>query len=252
VTWHWNCAKLLKNCLASLSLYGLGQCCFALTDTPTDPRVSGSTFLSKQLQELQADQGRHPAGLWIERGQQLWQSQCASCHQAITGMKSNVASFPKLNRDKKLVNLEDAIEGHAGIQISSEDVLALSAALHQAAKGEAIRAQPIEPYYSRGQKLWGTRIGRINLACVHCHDAQAGRVGANMRGEVISQAQPTGFPIYRISWQTLGTVERRLRACYSGVQAPIPPAGSPELRDLELFLKVRANGMTMDGPSVRR
>lgn len=73
-----------------------------------------------------------------------------------------------------------------------------------------------------------------------------------MRAEVISQAQPTGFPIYRMSWQSLGSLERRLRACYSGVQAPIPAEGSPELRVLELFLKVRANGMTIDGPSIRR
>jgi sulfur-oxidizing protein SoxA len=167
-------------------------------------------------------------------------------------MAAKVASFPKLNRDKKLVNLEDAIEGHAGIKPSSEDVLALSAALHQAAKGEAIRAQAIEPNYSQGQQLWNTRMGCINLACAHCHDITSGRVGANMKAEVISQAMPTGFPIYRMSWQSMGTLERRLRACYSGVQAPIPPAGSPELRDLELFLKVRANGMTIDGPSIRR
>jgi sulfur-oxidizing protein SoxA len=43
-----------------------------------------------------------------------------------------------------------------------------------------------------------------------------------------------------------------LRACYSGVQAQIPAPGSAELRQLELYLKVRANGMPMDGPSIRR
>ena len=248
MTSHWNCAKLFKKCLASLVLYGLALGSLAQTDV----RKSGTYFLSPQLQALQNDADKNPAQLWISRGQILWQANCVSCHHGITSMASNVASFPKLNRDKKLVNLEDAIEGHAGIKPSSEEVLALSAALHQAAKGEAIHAQPIEPHYSRGQQLWNTRIGRINLACAHCHDVANGRVGANMKAEVISQAQPTGFPIYRMSWQSLGTLERRLRACYSGVQAPLPPLGSPELRDLELFLKVRANGMPIEGPSVRR
>ena len=252
VTSHLNCVSLLHKCLVSLILYGLAQFCFAQTDIQKNARVSGNTFLSKQLQELQSDAGKHPAQLWIERGNQLWQSSCTSCHGEIASVKSKVAAFPKLNASKQLVNLEDHIQDHGKTKLESDDVLALSAALHQAAKGERIQVQVTQPQLQNGERLWNTRMGRIHLACAHCHDAQAGRVGSNMRGEVISQAQPTGFPIYRMSWQTLGTAERRLRACYSGVQAPIPPAGSYELRDLELFLKVRANGMTMDGPSVRR
>jgi sulfur-oxidizing protein SoxA len=92
-------------------------------------------------------------------------------------------------------------------------------------------------------------MGRMNLACMHCHDQ---KVGAQMRADTISQGHPTSFPIYRMSWQTVGSIDRRLRACYSGVQATVPVSGSPELRDLELFLKVRANGMPLDGPSIRR
>ena len=73
-----------------------------------------------------------------------------------------------------------------------------------------------------------------------------------MRADVVSPGHPTGFPIYRMSWQKPGTLDRRLRACFSGVQATIPPAGAPELRALELYLKVRAAGKPLDGPSIRR
>jgi sulfur-oxidizing protein SoxA len=242
VTWHLIYVKKVVLCLVSLIFYGLAQ-------GQTDTRVSGNTFLSKQLQELQNDEAKHPAQLWVERGNQLWQSTCASCHGGIASVKSKIATFPKLNASKQLVNIEDYIQTHAKSRLEADDALALSAALHQAAKGERIQVQAIAPHIQNGERLWSTRMGRINLACLHCH---VDKVGANMRAEVISQAQPTGFPIYRMSWQTLGTLERRLRACYSGVQAPLPPLGSPELRDLELFLKVRANGMTIDGPSVRR
>ena len=55
-----------------------------------------------------------------------------------------------------------------------------------------------------------------------------------------------------MGWQRLGSLERRLRACYSGVQAVLPPPGAPELRELELYLKVRASGMLVEGPSIRR
>lgn len=243
--WHLNFVKKITIAITSLTLYGLALGSFAQADA----RVSGNTFLSKQLQDLQSDPSKHPAQLWIERGGQLWQVQCASCHLDITSLKSKVVTFPKLNTNKQLVNLEDYVSSHSQTKLEADDVLALSAALHQAAKGAVIHAEPIEPHYAQGKALWSTRMGRINLACVHCHEQM---VGTNMRAEVISQAQPTGFPIYRLSWQTLGSLERRLRACYSGVQAPLPPLGSPELRDLELFLKVRANGMTIDGPSIRK
>jgi sulfur-oxidizing protein SoxA len=256
VIWRLSFVKDIAKGLAALALYGLALSHFAQTYAQThaqsDQRKSGTNFLSKQLQDLQGDADKHPAQLWIQRGYELWSTSCKSCHGEIGSLKQKVASFPKLNKNKQLVNLEDYLASHAQPSLAEGDVLALSSALHQAAKGESINAMPIEPFYSRGQTLWNTRMGRINLACMHCHDIAEGRVGANMKAEVISQAQPTGFPIYRLSWQTLGTIERRLRACYSGVQAPIPAAGSPELRDLELFLKVRANGMTIDGPSIRR
>jgi L-cysteine S-thiosulfotransferase len=228
-------------------------CMPQLAWTQTDQRKNGTSYLSPQLQALQNDPDKNPAQLWIERGHSHWQAQCASCHGAMTSLKKAVASYPKLNTAKRLINLEDQIQDHATLltnsKPSTEEVLALSAALHQAAKGERINTIAAEPHFTSGQQLYNQRMGRINLACVHCHDQ---KVGTNMRGDVISQAQPTGFPIYRQSWQTLGTLERRLRACYSGVQAPLPAIGSAELRDLELFLKVRANGMTIDGPSIRR
>jgi L-cysteine S-thiosulfotransferase len=232
-----------------------------------EPRTSGNVYLSPQLQALQNDNDKNPVALWNDRGQSLWQAQCQSCHGNLEKLKSSAASFPRLAPDgKTLHNLEDQIARcqqrspiAAGAPIAPNDndeVLALSAALHQAAKGEPINvAAPAaqqalwQARLASGQQLYQTRMGRINLACMHCHDQ---KVGAQMRADTISQGHPTGFPIYRMSWQTLGSTERRLRACYSGVQAPLPAPGSADLRDLELFMKVRANGMALDGPSIRR
>ncbi len=254
----------------------LGLClsvCVACAPSWADTRTSGHVYLSPQLQALQDDPQRNPVALWQERGQGLWQAQCSSCHGAMDSVKRSVANFPRLSADgKTLVNLEDQIlrcqqrgvaasaPVPAASALESDSVLSLSAALHQAAKGERIQVAPSstaspertaqwQARLSSGERLYQTRIGRMNLACMHCHD---GKVGAKMRADTISQAHPTGFPIYRMAWQTLGSLDRRLRACYSGVQAPIPSAGSADLRDLELFLKVRANGMVLDGPSIRR
>jgi L-cysteine S-thiosulfotransferase len=236
-------------------------------DAPAqDKRTSGNVYLSKQMQDLQIDATRNPISLWLDGGQSLWQNQCKSCHGEMATLKRSATTFPRLGADgKALVNLEDQIVRCQSRQqttsntIESEEVLSLSAALHQAAKKELIAvAAPVntpaasaqwQDRLKSGETLYQTRMGRMNLACMHCHDQ---KVGAQMRADTISQGHPTGFPIYRMSWQTMGTIDRRLRACYSGVQATIPPVGSADLRDLELYLKVRANGMPLDGPSIRR
>ena len=102
---------------------------------------------------------------------------------------------------------------------------------------------------SQGAAIYTRRQGRLNLSCTQCHDQN---IGKNLRSDIVSPAYVTGFPIYRQSWQTVGSIDRRLRACYSGVQATVPSTQSSELRALELFLKKRSEGMLWDGPSIRR
>ncbi len=238
---------------------------------PTDPRLSGHAFLTPGLQALQADATASPIVLWLDRGEAAWKDttkgqNCQSCHGDAATLKTAATTFPRLTREGKLINLEDQIlrcrqrTGHTTTALEEPDVLALSALLHQHAKGLPVALSPppaSEPALQAtwqaklgaGAQLYATRMGRINLACVHCHDQQ---VGKQMRADVVSPANPTGFPIYRMSWQHLGSIDRRLRACYSGVQAVLPPAGDPVLRELELYLKVRATGLPLDGPSVRR
>ena len=52
----------------------------------------------------------------------------------------------------------------------------------------------------------------------------------------IPQAHPTGYPLYRLEWQGLGSLQRRLRNCMVGVRAEPFPFGAPEYVDLELYL----------------
>ena len=229
--------------------------------------LSGNQFLTPQLQAMQQDADVNPITLWVEKGQALWAKQCQSCHQAPESLRTSAAEHPRLvtrHNSTRLVNLEDQINvcrqraGQSPKGLEDDDTLSLSALLHSVAKGQAIQVKaPAEaasqPRWqaelAQGAQLYATRIGRLNLACVHCHD---GKVGANLRAEVVSPGHPSGFPIYRLNWQNMGSIDRRLRACYSGVQATLPAPGSPSLRQLELYLKVRASGMPLDGPSIRR
>ena len=100
----------------------------------------------------------------------------------------------------------------------------------------------------QGQALWQQRLGQLNLSCQQCHDQRA---GLRLGGAVIPQAHPTGYPIYRLEWQALGSLQRRLRGCVVGVRAEPWAPDAPEWLALESWLSVRAAGLPMETPGVR-
>ena len=105
---------------------------------------------------------------------------------------------------------------------------------------------PASAAYERGRTLYFQRQGQLNLACTHCHDANWGRT---LLAEKVSQGQPVDWPAYRLEWQTVGSLERRLRACYFGVRAEMPAFGSDDLVALELYLVRRAEGAAASAPA---
>lgn len=235
---------------------------------PNDPKLSGNAFLPPGLRKLQDESATSPVAVWLDRGRALWADSsngpsCQSCHAAVETLKNSAASFPRLAaKGQSLISLEDQImvcsarTGRPNVKPEDDDLLALSAVLHEAARGVPIDVRPPpgqaaqwQALLDQGAQRFATRLGRMNLACVHCHEDNVGR---QMRTDVVSPGHPTGFPVYRMGWQRLGSLERRLRACYSGVQAVLPAPGATELRELELYLKVRASGMPVEGPSIRR
>ncbi len=133
----------------------------------------------------------------------------------------------------------------------SADLLGLEAFVARQSRGLPIAPDPdprLAPFRERGRLLFEQRIGQLDLSCAQCHDANAGR---RLGGSLIPQGHPTGYPIYRLEWQALGSLQRRLRNCMTGVRAEPYAYGAPELVALELYLATRAAGLTVDAPAVR-
>jgi L-cysteine S-thiosulfotransferase len=101
---------------------------------------------------------------------------------------------------------------------------------------------------AKGRELFVQRQGQLNLACANCHDDNWDK---RLAGSAITQGQPTGYPMYRLEWQTLGSLQRRLRGCMTGIRAQAFSYGAPELVELELYLMSRASGMPLETPAVR-
>lgn len=254
----------------SMLVLGLLALHAAAADAPI-PRSalqSGVDFVSPELRAMQADDFANPGMLWVARGEKLWSEpagssgkSCAACHgDAKASMKGVATRYPRIDPGAaRLVNIEDRInlcrerrQSAAALPYESESLVGLTALVVHQSRGlpmnVAIDLQNGRDF-DRGGKLFHQRIGQMNLSCAHCHDRNWGRTLLN---EKISQGHGTAFPAYRLEWQTAGSLQRRIRACYSGLRAEMPPYGARELVELELYLAWRANGLAIETPGVRR
>lgn len=253
---------VMLGCLAALPA-GAQQRTIPLADLR-----SGSTYMSPDIKAMQDDSFANPAMLWVEKGQKLWSTPagtrgqaCAACHQDVkSSMRGVSARYPRIDTSSgKLLNLEGRInrcrtehQGAPAWAYESEELLGLTALVGMQSRGMPLNvsiAGAAQPHFENGRALYQRRMGQMNLACMHCHEWNAGK---RLLAENISQGHGNAYPIYRLEWQTAGSLHRRLRACYFGVRAEMPQAGSQELLDLELFLGWRAQGVLVETPGVRR
>ena len=232
-----------------------------------EARRSGLDFMSPALQALQRDDAQNPAMLWVQDGAALWQQaagklgkRCADCHgPARQSMAGVAARYPAWDgRSAAVLNLHGRINAcrqqhqqAPALAPDQADALALSAYLGLQSRGLPL-APPADtrltPLRQQGQALWQQRIGQLNLACLHCHDQRAGQ---KLGGAAIPQGHATGYPSYRLEWQGLGSLQRRLRGCVVGVRAEPWAPDAPEWLALEAWLAQRAAGMAIETPALR-
>jgi sulfur-oxidizing protein SoxA len=239
----------------------------AATEIPLDQRRSAYEDMSRDNKAMQDDDTANPGMLSVLDGEALWRTKaggsgksCADCHgDAKTGMKGVAARYPAWNESARgPVNLEQRInlsrqqdQKAQAFAYESKDMLALSAYVAMQSRGEPIAPHDdprLKPSIDKGRELFNARQGQLNLSCGQCHDDNWGK---HLAGNVVPQAHPTGYPIYRLEWQNLGSLQRRLRNCMIGMRAEPYTYGAPEYVDMELFLMWRARGMKMETPAVR-
>jgi len=230
-----------------------------------DSRQSSYELMTPEIQVMQANPDSNPAAFWLLDGQALWSEQhgserksCASCHgDAAKTMKGVAASFPKLQRGR-LTSLEEQVNQcrttHLelpSVSHESKTSLALTTYIAAQSKGMPIQIDATPAAMTQveaGRMMFEQRMGQLNLSCAQCHDQRA---GLKLGGSSIPQAHPTGYPIYRLEWQSMGSLERRLRNCMIGVRAEPFAFDSTEIKQLEAFLMWRARGMLIETPGVR-
>ena len=230
-------------------------------------RRSGFDDMSPSTQAMQRDDAQNPAMLWVQDGAALWvrapspsAQACAGCHgDARSSMRGVAARYPAydealarpIDLAMRINRCRETRQGATPFALDSQELLALES--HVALQSRGLPIEPpadarLLPWRERGEALYRARIGQLNLSCAQCHDERA---GLRLGGGLIPQGHANGYPLYRLEWQGVGSLLRRIRNCMTGVRAQPLPAESPEFTALALYLAWRDRGMPMESPAVR-
>lgn len=249
---------------AALSLFAAAA---VAGEIAPEERRSGYELASPETRAMQDDDAANPGMLWVLQGASSWDTpagaaerSCADCHSdARFSMKGVAARYPgfdpvlgrPLDLEQRINRCRTEHQRADQLGWESADLLALTAFVAHQSRGMPIvpRSDPeLRPAAELGKELFHRREGQLNLSCSQCHDDNWGR---RLAGSTIPQGHPTGYPLYRLEWQNLGSLQRRLRNCMTGVRAEPFGYGAPEAVALELYLMERARGMPIETPAVR-
>jgi len=233
----------------------------------TAEKRSGYQDASPETRAMQDDDASNPGFLWVQQGEALWAQRtgnaarsCADCHgDAAASMRGAAARYPiydaKLGRpitlNGRIQQCRVERQEAAPLKPDSDTLLALTAYVGLQSRGMPMQVAsdgPARSFYEAGRTLFTRRQGQLNLSCAQCHDDRAGQ---RLGGSVIPQGHANGYPEYRLEWQSIGSLERRLRNCMIGVRAEPFADDSLDLVELELYLGARANGLAVETPAVR-
>ncbi|MGH7247672.1 MAG: sulfur oxidation c-type cytochrome SoxA [Pseudomonadota bacterium] len=234
---------------------------------PLQERKSDSEFISADTRAMQNDDTANPGMLWVLDGEALWKQKagstgksCADCHgDAALSMKGVAARYPAfipalgrpvdLDQRINLSRVKD--QKSAALPFESKDLLALAAYIARQSRGMPIAVvndAQSKPFIEAGRAIFERRQGQLNISCAQCHDDNWGK---RLAGNPVPQAMPTGYPVYRLEWQALGSLQRRLRDCMTAMRAEAYDYGAAELVNLEFYMMWRARGLPVETPAVR-
>ncbi|WP_136443133.1 sulfur oxidation c-type cytochrome SoxA [Pacificoceanicola onchidii] len=232
-----------------------------------DEIMSGWHFRSDETQALQMDDFDNPGMIFVDQGMDVWNTAegsegkaCADCHgDPADSMAGVAATYPKWNdASEEVRTLQMQINGCRTERMGAEaykydagTAINVEAMITSHSRGMPVNVAidgPAEAMWEEGKELYYTRTGQLELSCANCHEDNYGNY---IRADHLSQGQINGFPTYRLKNAKLNGVHSRFKGCVRDTRAETYSPGSAEFVALELYVKSRANGLSVEGPSVR-
>ena len=263
----------------------------ALTSAALVLATSGASAQNSTMDEIaryrQMLQDGNPAELLVARGEDLWKTargpNNASLERCDLGLgpgvvKGAYARLPRyfadadqvLDFEGRLVYCMVTLQGFAradavkspfsAVGQRQTDVEALTTYVVDASRGMKIEVPQEHPKekaaFERGRYLFYMRGGPYDFACSTCHGADNQRIRLqdlpNFEKSDAAQKAFAQWPAYRVSQGALRTMQWRINDCFRQQRFPEPIFVSQATIDLITVLGVRANGGTMEAPSIKR
>lgn len=238
----------------------------AFLDGALDTIYSGWVFRSEGTQQMQADDFENPAMLDVDLARETFNTamgtegqSCASCHENPESLAGVRATYPQWDAEHETVQtvelqINECLTERMGAEpygYDSGPMRQMSALISSVSRGMVVDVAmdgPAQSTWERGEEIYYTRYGLLELSCANCHEQNYGN---NIRADHLSQGQINGFPTYRLRNSRLNSTHGRFFGCIRDTRAESFPPGSDEFIALELYLATRGNGLTVEGPSVR-
>ncbi|MEJ2016203.1 MAG: sulfur oxidation c-type cytochrome SoxA [Limibacillus sp.] len=237
-------------------------------ENPLSEVISGNEFRTAETREQNADEFQNPGYLLVEEGARLWEmadgtetKACADCHgDAADSMSGVGASYPKwdekagqpLALQQRINSCRENNMGAEAWDWESGDMLSMVSFVKNQSLGQPMKLDfsqgDMETWRKKGEELYYTRVGQLDMACSNCHEDNYGNF---IRADMLSQGQINGFPTYRFKWQGVGSLHRRFVGCMRNIRAEPYKRGSDEYVALEVYLSWRGEGLPLESPSVR-
>ena len=237
-----------------------------MAETGIDQIISGWHFRTDETQQLQSDDFENQGMIFVDQAMDVWNTaegtedkSCASCHEGPESMKGVAATYPKWNEEAgelRTVQMQvnDCRENRMGAEPWKYDAsvaVSMEALINSQSRGMPVNVAidgPAADAWEAGKELYYTRTGILELSCASCHEENYGNY---IRADHLSQGQINGFPTYRLKNAKLNGVHSRFKGCVRDTRAETYSPGSDEFVALELYVKSRGNGLSVEGPSVR-
>ena len=230
-----------------------------------DEIFSGWTFRTDETQALQMDDFDNPSFVFVDQALDQFETvegsagkACSSCHESAEVFSGLRASMPRVNSDGELETIPELINGCRTERMGAEkwkwsggQMSAMLGLIGLQSRGMPVNVAidgPASSFWEKGKELYYMRVGQLDMACSSCHEDNYGNM---IRADHLSQGQINGFPTYRLKNAKLNTIHGRFKGCMKNIRATPFKEGSEEFKALELYVASRANGLSVETPSVR-
>jgi sulfur-oxidizing protein SoxA len=234
---------------------------------PLPEIISGWHFRTEETRALETDDFENPAFVFIDQARDAWETaegtagkSCASCHGDVESLAGVRAGMPKWNAAAEdLWSLENFVNACRTERMGADpwkwdgsDMTAMTALIGLQSRGMPMEVDvsgPAEEWFRRGEEIYYTRFGQLELSCANCHEQNYGNM---IRADHLSQGQINGFPTYRLKNAGLVAIHNRFKGCIRDTRGETFSPGSEEFRALELYVAWRGQGLSIETPAVRQ